>query len=547
ARVSWEVPQAAVTAFEVQRRDDRTGEFVVMSPRLEPDPPSWLDTSVENGHTYEYRVLGYDLRARLVAESSVAVRLDLAPVLSLDQGEAYSASRTVTVNLLATTAESMRLANGPDPSSSPWQTKESEFTWTLAGADGPKVVSCQVRYDTGEVSETIEGQVVLDTTPPATVLSLDIDPSLRQVTVDASGTLDACPPGSLEYFWNWGDGLMESTSEPIAIHRYRGPGAWRVSLQVQDCVGWTSAAAESVSLSNGAPAEPRLLRPRNDAQVAGPQVSLGWQQPTDLESDAVHYRVYLSRVDPPSIFKASWDGTSLVLADLEYRTKYYWRVVAVDEWGAVGPSSPTWSFDTGPRPGPNRDGVLLLHTNDAVVYSQGLSYRGTSGRDCQDDYLHCPPQDAACIYQVKNATSGRGADTAVWWVLAAFPPSSCPRVAGVTFGIGWNDDETITLVDHGACGDFEIPQPDWPASGSGTAVTWTSTRLTHLLEVYWFAGYAPDGPAVFELRQHPTQSSSFADDSVPSGLNAIPSAAMGTLGLNGAVGDLLQDPAISDR
>ena len=187
--------------------------------------------------------------------------------------------------------------------------------------------------------------------------------------------------------------------------------------------------------------------------------------------------------------------------------------------------------------GPNAGGALWLHTDDALEFSDGTDYKGMSGRNCVDDFNNCPPQVLDCV-QSANPTSGRALqETAVWWVLAAFDSSSCPRLSGITFGVGWENENDISIVASGKAGDFEIPTDGWPGYLlTGTAVTWQSPRLTHLAEVYWFAGYAYYGPAVFEIRHHPTQGSDFADDTIPANLDPIPPEKRGTLGLGGATG-----------
>ncbi|MCA9726364.1 MAG: hypothetical protein R3E12_20275 [Candidatus Eisenbacteria bacterium] len=214
-----------------------------------------------------------------------------------------------------------------------------------------------------------------------------------------------------------------------------------------------------------------------------------------------------------------------------------WSTLAVIFLGLVGSTA---------QAGPNANGALLVHVDDSIVFSDGMSYVGLSDRNCVDDF-NCPINDEACSQQSKIATSTKGSgstdETTVWWVLAAFPPASCPRVSGITFGVGWGTGPNdVTIVDYGTCGDgLEIPSDEWPNNfGNGTAVTWSSARRAHLIEVYWFAGYASYGPIQFTLGPHFTQGGNFADDNVPSALDPITYYAK--LGLGGAQGEILHDP-----
>lgn len=163
--------------------------------------------------------------------------------------------------------------------------------------------------------------------------------------------------------------------------------------------------------------------------------------------------------------------------------------------------------------GPNEGGTLILHESEAAYSTDHSGYCGESGLSrCTD-----------------ANTRVDGGGTVVFHALAAFPPGAENRLAGVVFGVDYEPDG-IVLLGWGGCGDFELWESDWPAPGTGTAVTWGSTQTADLVEVYWFAGYNYDFPNArqFALGPHPSQGSSFADDSVPSNLDEI--AGLGTLG-----------------
>lgn len=163
--------------------------------------------------------------------------------------------------------------------------------------------------------------------------------------------------------------------------------------------------------------------------------------------------------------------------------------------------------------GPNEDGVIILH---AVPYQSRDFPPLCEGFDlvnCEEATVNVP-----------------GGEFWKWWVVGAFPAGSGPRLSGVSFGIEY-DASTVLLLDYGSCADFELPTSDWPATGSGTAVTWLSPQTDPLIEIYAFAGYEYYGlDAQFCLVPHPTQGGNFADDSVPSIIDPI--ADYGCLGFN---------------
>ena len=165
--------------------------------------------------------------------------------------------------------------------------------------------------------------------------------------------------------------------------------------------------------------------------------------------------------------------------------------------------------------GPNVGGVVIAHVNEGVVYTGDNSgYCGQSGLE------ECSAADSRVD----------GTDLVVFYVVAAFPGS--PRLAGLTFGIDY-DPADIVLVEWGACGEFELTDGDWPAPGSGVAVTWGEAQTDRAIECYWFAGYSYTGnPTEFRVTEHPARGSEpyFADDDVPSNLDTAIDT--GSLGFN---------------
>jgi hypothetical protein len=153
--------------------------------------------------------------------------------------------------------------------------------------------------------------------------------------------------------------------------------------------------------------------------------------------------------------------------------------------------------------GPNAGGTLIAALSVGTVYT--VDHTGYCGSSTTTD----------CNAAV---TTIDGSDTAVINIIAAFPGSS--RLAGLTFGISYSAG--VVLVDGAHCGDFELADGTWPASGTGTAVTWGAAQTDQLVEVYWFAAYNYDGtPQSLGLIAHPGQGGNFADDDVPSNIDPI--------------------------
>ncbi len=158
--------------------------------------------------------------------------------------------------------------------------------------------------------------------------------------------------------------------------------------------------------------------------------------------------------------------------------------------------------------GPNTDGSLIVHAPPNLIYTEGRSWSGYSDL-------------SRCERAVSDAPAYDGSDSQkiVWFVMAAFPSYASPKVLGVTFGIEY--DSQVTILEQRLCGaDFELAQQAWPASRSGTALTWNEPEKDRVFEIYWFGGYGYAG-ATFSVIPHPQQGGYFGDNSIPSELDRI--------------------------
>ncbi|MEZ4650543.1 MAG: hypothetical protein R3E97_17510 [Candidatus Eisenbacteria bacterium] len=191
--------------------------------------------------------------------------------------------------------------------------------------------------------------------------------------------------------------------------------------------------------------------------------------------------------------------------------------------------------------GPNANGYLLLHTDDTVVYSEDdegtycdfLTVECPFDPECDDNHDGC-----ASAAMSLNPTSGRGSETTMIWVVAAFQPDACPRVAAIQFGMSWPPEYPASpMLAWGNCGDFEIATDGWPTDlSSGTAVTWGNAITRTAFPVYWFAAYAYYGAIEITIDDFTNGPAAFADDHVPSVIDPVPNQNWGVLGMAGATG-----------
>ena len=168
--------------------------------------------------------------------------------------------------------------------------------------------------------------------------------------------------------------------------------------------------------------------------------------------------------------------------------------------------------------GPNVGGTIIAH--DANLWASQTD----AGFSVCDQGLIPPVCDAADV-EIDGATNPE--DPAIFKVYAAFPSFDTPRLMGITWGVHY-DESILMLAAFGMCGDFELNDPTWPASDTGSSVVWSTAQTELLVPVYWFAAYTDGLPTLFELVSNPTQGGYFGDDSVPAVLDPI--CGYGTLG-----------------
>jgi hypothetical protein len=165
--------------------------------------------------------------------------------------------------------------------------------------------------------------------------------------------------------------------------------------------------------------------------------------------------------------------------------------------------------------GPNAGGTIFLHDANIAYTPDDADY-------CPDGTP--PPSCLGADVRIDELTP------VVWKMYAAFPEGSSPRLKGITFGISY--DAAILVLAGAPCpaGTFELPDTNWPASGTGNSLVWDQPQMTQLVQVYWFGGYNYEGSAgVFALTANPgSGTGQFADDSVPSLIDDI--TGYGTLG-----------------
>ncbi len=162
-------------------------------------------------------------------------------------------------------------------------------------------------------------------------------------------------------------------------------------------------------------------------------------------------------------------------------------------------ASPSWA-------GRNVNGMMLVHTDDSIVYTATADYcqSATPGR-CEDfvNTSHKTPDEATVV-----------------WLMAAFVASSSPAVTALQFGIHHNLPPTQGYIDgYSACGPqlLELPDTGWPElNDCGNLVAYGVPVYDHAFPFYWFAVWHDDDTYYFGTRTYPsTNEAKFVDDGSP--------------------------------
>jgi hypothetical protein len=156
--------------------------------------------------------------------------------------------------------------------------------------------------------------------------------------------------------------------------------------------------------------------------------------------------------------------------------------------------------------GRNANGALVVHTDDALLYTPGAFYCETS----------LPATCAELITQSNLPVEG---PAGVIWLLAAFTPESDPAVTTIQFGIHHSMPPNQGYFPaYAACGPspLELPDSGWPEPNDcGNLIAYSGPVYGHLFLFYWFAAIGvQDG--FFGTRTYPgTNEAKFVDDGSP--------------------------------
>jgi hypothetical protein len=130
--------------------------------------------------------------------------------------------------------------------------------------------------------------------------------------------------------------------------------------------------------------------------------------------------------------------------------------------------------------GPNSNGAIIVHTNDAYNYSVMTVCTTALGQ----------PASCADAITQSNKNFVNLSQMSTVWFLAAFAPAASPRVASVYFGTDVDEVNTDTGTNYAVCGPSgtqQVPDPGWPFDAGNSVGFGTPVLGNTLFRFYRFA------------------------------------------------------------
>ena len=188
--LTWNKPAVAGLAnFKIYRSEQESSGYSALQ-QVGAATTQYVDQTVQNGHSYWYRVTALNSSGRETAmTNTAAVNIKTDPVLVINGGAQYTPTRQVNLTILANTAQQMMLSNSADFSGAQWEPYATSKSWTLPTGEGEKTVYLKVKYDNGQESAVVSAGILPQPMNPAIVINNNDNFTVtRDVTLQLTAT-----------------------------------------------------------------------------------------------------------------------------------------------------------------------------------------------------------------------------------------------------------------------------------------------------------------------------------------------------------------------
>jgi len=123
-------------------------------------------------------------------------------------------------------------------------------------------------------------------------------------------------------------------------------GLMSVTVTKQDYLPYEGNV--TVSSGNQAPNTPSNPNPVNGSANVDINADISWNC-SDPDGDTLTYDIYFGTTSPPPLVYSNYSYTTYNPGTMQFNTTYYWKIVAVDFYGA-STTGPEWNFKTVEKP-----------------------------------------------------------------------------------------------------------------------------------------------------------------------------------------------------
>jgi len=272
-----------------------------------------------------------------------------------------------------------------------WKVDSGPDNWTTstsvtlpAQPDGEHTFYVRAKDNAGNIGDYGSHKFKIDTTPPSSeVKELPKVQTSTTFTVswEGSDALSGIRWYDVQYKkdnGSWTDWLTHTTLTSEQFTGERGH-TYYFRCRAQDNAGNWEDYGEAdtytyIERQNSPPNKPSNPSPSDGATNVPIDTDLSWSC-SDPDGDALKYDIYFGTSNPPPLVKNDHTSTTYDPGILEYNTKYYWKIVAKDEYGAKTEGD-VWSFTTASPP-PDTFGVDLSceNSNKYVAPGETATYK----------------------------------------------------------------------------------------------------------------------------------------------------------------------------
>ncbi|MDP8238183.1 MAG: SUMF1/EgtB/PvdO family nonheme iron enzyme [Candidatus Hatepunaea meridiana] len=163
AKLTWQaVNISSITGYNIYRKDNDS-TFNQLQ-QVNATTLTHTDTTIQNGHRYEYYVVAHTATEEGEASNVARVAVSTDPVIFIErESDTLTPTRNVTLTVIAFGAQKMLLSNNVDFSRAEWEVFTSTKSWELSNGDGWKNVYIRIITVDGDTSSQVSDSIGLDT------------------------------------------------------------------------------------------------------------------------------------------------------------------------------------------------------------------------------------------------------------------------------------------------------------------------------------------------------------------------------------------------